>query len=263
MKSLIIGLLAVTLTACGTPNPQTQSFSSEDDAKNVESNVNDTMISVSNPYIDSIPFIKLQMNPETAYITMADSIIPEITDSTIALCVEAAFTGELLKEFKTTNVAGDYIIDGVFHRGYKCKANTGFLYADKSIFTISSSEHRSEWMEKAQNNRGSLFQQILIVQNGRSVYSGKPIKPLTPNIYRSACIMNDGNFAVIQSLQSLPLQEFINSLIKMGVSDALYLDMGSGWNYGWYRETLDAPANCLFDYRTLYQTNWLLIKAKK
>lgn len=201
------------------------------------------------------------MNPESAYITMADSIVPEISDSTIAMCVEAAFTGELLKEFKSTNIAGDYVIDGISHKGYKCKANTGFLYADKDIFTISSSDYCAEWIEKAQKNNGSLFQQILIVQNGRNVYRGKPIKPNTPNIYRSACIMNDGNFAVIQSMQSLPLQEFINSLIKMGVSDALYLDMGRGWNYGWYRETSADPATCLFDYRTPYQTNWLLIKA--
>ena len=107
-------------------------------------------VTVSNMEIDSMPFIMLKMNNETAYISMVDSVIPSETDSTIGLCVEAAFTGELLKEFKTTNIGGDYVIDGVFHKGYKCKANTGFLYADKKIYTISSSQHCDEWIAKAQ-----------------------------------------------------------------------------------------------------------------
>lgn len=224
--------------------------------------VSDSLISVTNVEIDTVPFILLKMNKDVAYISMADSVMPSEKDSMIALCVEAAFTGELLKDFKTTNIGGDYVIDGVFHKGYKCKANTGFLYADKKIFTISSSEYCEEWITKAQKNGGTLFQQILIVQNGKNVYKGKPIKQTSSNIYRSACIMNDGNFAVIQSEKALPLNDFINSLIEMGVSDALYLDMGKGWNYGWYRETADSPAIKLFDYKTPYQTNWLLIKAK-
>lgn len=222
----------------------------------------DSLLAMFDICVDSIPFIKLQMNPQKAYISMADSVIPSEKDSTIALCVEAAFTGELLKDFKTTNIGGDYVIDGTFHKGYKCKANTGFLYADKSVFTISSSEHCPEWIEKAKKNNGVLFQQILIIQNGKNVYRATPIKPMTRNIYRAACILNDGNFAVIQSEKAIPLKDFINSLIKLGVSDALYLDMGTGWNYGWYRPTKCDDPTILFDYRTPYQTNWLLIKGK-
>lgn len=258
MRYLPVILTLTILASCQTSSTQAASEQKEI----CEELVPDTLLTVSNVEIDSMPFIVLRMNPEAAYISLADSVIPSETDTTIGLCVEAAFTGELLKEFKTTNIGGDYVIDGVFHKGYKCKANTGFLYADKKIYTISSSEHCEDWIEKAKKNGGTLFQQILIVQNGKNVYKGTPIKPTTANIYRSACIMNDGNFAVIQSSKALPLNDFINSLIEMGVSDALYLDMGRGWNYGWYRETVDSPAIKLFDYRTPYQTNWLLIKAK-
>ena len=75
--------------------------------------------------------------------------------------------------------------------------------------------------------------------------------------------MSDGNFAVIQSQETLSLGQFIRSLVNLGVSDALYLDMGTGWNYGWYRENLEDTPKKLFDKRTPYQTNWLLIKVKK
>lgn len=262
MKSLFFVLSFVTLCSCFNSNPGESARHSDVNKKINEPSEIDTLIFVGNIRVDSTSLIKLQMNLEAAYISMADSVIPSEKDSTIALCVEAAFTGELLKDFKTTNIGGDYVIDGVFHKGYKCKANTGFLYADKSVFTISSSEHCPEWIETAKKNNGVLFQQILIIQNGKDVYRGTPIKPMTRNIYRAACIMNDGNFAVIQSEKAIPLKDFINSLIELGISDALYLDMGTGWNYGWYRPTKCDDPTILFDYRTPYQTNWLLIKGK-
>lgn len=258
MKDLIFLFLAFFIVGCGSSNKNVDIV--DNSTEKIERL--DTMLFVDNYVVDSIPFIKLQLNPQKAYISMADSVIPSEKESTIALCVEAAFTGELLKDFKTSNIGGDYVIEGIFHKGYKCKANTGFLYADKSIFTISSTEHCSEWIAKAKKNNGTLFQQILIVQNGKSVYRNTPIKPTTRNIYRAACIMNDGNFAVIQSEVALSLTEFISSLVRTGVSDALYLDMGRGWNFGWYRETNKSQAIRFFDYRTPYQTNWLLIKGK-
>ena len=107
-----------------------------------------------------------------------------------------------------------------------------------------------------------MFQQVLLVQNGKDVYTGKPIKVTSKNIYRAACIMSDGNFAVFQSHENLSLGRFIRSLVNLGVSDALYLDMGTGWNYGWYRETRKDASVRLFESRTPYQTNWLLIKAR-
>lgn len=259
MRDLLLPLLILTMSGC-TSSANNGSVDNYQDKDSLQKAV--MLLLKSETQVDSVVFIKLQMNPEVAYISMADSVIPSEKDSTIALCVEAAFTGEVLKDFKSTNIGGDYVIDGTFHKGYKCKANTGFLYADKSVFTISSSERCPEWIEKAKKNNGVLFQQILIIQNGKDVYRGTPIKPITRNIYRAACIMNDGNFAVIQPEKVTSLKDYINSLIKLGVSDALYLDMGTGWNYGWYRPTKCDDPTILFDYRTPYQTNWLLIKGK-
>lgn len=71
-----------------------------------------------------------------------------------------------------------------------------------------------------------------------------------------------GRFAVIQSLTKVRLQDFIHALTVLGARDALYLDMGGGWNYGWYRETTASPAVELFHYRTPYQTNWLVVRAR-
>ncbi len=222
----------------------------------------DTLIFVSEAEVDSIPFILLKMNPETAVVTFADAVIPSLNDSSIALCVEAAFTGELLEEFKSTNVAGDYMIDGVLHRGYHTPVNTGFLATVDGVPFISSVNDYRQWLNETHSNTTCMFHQVLLVKDGQYVYSGRPIRPISKNIYRAACILDDGIFVVIQSKAVVQLRQFILSLMQLDVSDALYLDMGGGWNYGWYRETTQSMSVELFKNKTPYQTNWLVVRAK-
>lgn len=259
MKPWIIGLLSLAAIACTHSNNSTETQVPAPTDNVVAA---DSMLYVSHEQVDSVPFIRLTMNAKAAYIALADSVIPSLADSAIALCVEAAFTGELLDDFMTSNIAGDYVTEGELHRGYKCQANTGLLYVDSASFAIAPLADYPAWIEKAQRNHGSLFQQMLIVHDSKNAYRGTPIKPSVPNIYRSACAMADGTFAVIQSLEPLPLGQYISALIALGATDALYLDMGRGWNYGWYRPTTTSAPTLLFDYRTPFQTNWLLIRSK-
>ncbi len=233
-----------------------------DQLPDAEKSLPDTLIYKSNVTVETDSFLMLRMNHALCRVELTDSVIPNINDSTIALCVAAAFTGELLNEFKSTNVAGDYVVNGKLKKGYKCRVNTGFLATVNGVPFIASVDKQQEWLKNNHTADFCMFQQVLLVQNGKNVYTGKPIKATSKNIYRAACIMNDGNFAVIQSQDTLSLGRFISSLIDLGVSDALYLDMGTGWNYGWYRETRKESPVRLFEYRTPYQTNWLLIKAR-
>lgn len=255
---LASSLIFLAMGCSSNTNPTT--FEQPLDA---EKSLPDTLIYKSNVMIEGDSFLILRMNHAQCRVELADSVIPNINDSTIALCVEAAFTGELLKEFKSKNVAGDYVVNGKLKKGYRCNVNTGFLGTLNGVPFISSVDKLQGWLEGKHDKYYCMFQQVLLVQDGKDVYTGKPIKATSKNIYRAACIMSDGNFAVIQSQETLSLGQFIRSLVNLGVSDALYLDMGTGWNYGWYRETLkDAPIR-LFDYRTPYQTSWLLIKARE
>lgn len=260
--SLPIFLIAAMLFPASCTQNKVPTETITESAETTE-HTSDTLIIKSEAVIDSVPFIILKSNPLTTKVEMVDSIIPDINDSGIALCVEAAFTGELLKEFKTTNVAGDYIVNGKFRKGYRCKANTGFLATVNGQPFISSSAHVDEWIGKELESGGNLFQQVLLIENSKAVYTGKPIKLTSTNIYRAACILNDGRFAVIQSLQPLQLGKFITSLIQLSVSDALYLDMGTGWNYGWYRVTPESVPKKLFNNRSPHQTNWIVVKYNK
>lgn len=53
--------------------------------------------------------------------------------------------------------------------------------------------------------------------------------------YRVLAIL-DGRACIIDSQTQMHYDEFISALERLGVRDALYCDMGSGWNYSWYRD---------------------------
>ena len=225
----------------------------------------DTALYVRHDTINGIPFISLRMNRKVAYVTMADSVIPDRSDPGIFLCVAAAYTGKLLNEFKSTNVAGDYVIEGRRRKGYECSVNTGYLLAtaDGGVRIGKCSEDLEDMLRTAQQGKGSLFQQTLLIHRNKAVVD-KKWRYDKSNIYRAACKTPDGaDFIVIQSESALLFQDFVKALLQMGVCEALYLDMGKGWNYGWYRPTTDSPAINFFDYRTRYQTNWVVIRQRK
>ena len=52
-------------------------------------------------------------------------IVPKAAQKDVEFCCEAAFTGELLDEFKHSNIGDNHICNGVMKKGYSCKANTG------------------------------------------------------------------------------------------------------------------------------------------
>ena len=67
--------------------------------------------------------------PQYSDIDLVCGQMPKKTDNNVLFCCEAAFTGELLKVFKHSNIAGHHVSGGVFHKGYRCRPNTGcFVY---------------------------------------------------------------------------------------------------------------------------------------
>ena len=52
--------------------------------------------------------------------------------------------------------------------------------------------------------------------------------------------------------------DFIQLLLDAGMSEALYMDMGPGWNYSWYREYADSSATWIHSATLSSATNWLV-----
>lgn len=223
----------------------------------------DTLLYSDVESVGGIDYLLLRPRGDRTYVALADSVIPELGDSSVLLCVAGAFTGELLDEFRSTNIAGDYVIAGRRRRGYRCRVNTGVLYSDTTgrVRIVPTADSRRCY-DEAEKRGGWVMQQVMLLDGGKDVYTGRPIKRTTKNVYRAACVMDDGGFAVIQSTDRVSLQAFIDALRQLQVSSALYVDMGTGWNYGWYRHSPQTPPQRLFLIRNPHQTNWIIVKPK-
>ena len=53
--------------------------------------------------------------------------------------------------------------------------------------------------------------------------------------------------------------DFIQALEDLGIRDALYCDMGSGWNYSWYRNAEERLIT-LFGLPVPWSHNWVVFR---
>ena len=60
------------------------------------------------------------------------------------------------------------------------------------------------------------------------------------------------------SAKAVSFGEFIQLLLDAGMDEALYMDMGPGWNYSWYREYPDSNATWIHSASLSSATNWLV-----
>lgn len=191
--------------------------------------------------------------PQYSDIDLACGKMPEKTDTNVLFCCEAAFTGELLKEFKHSNIAGHHVSGGKFYRGYKCKPNTGcfVFYQNQWKFLLHT---YADELKLAAENGGMGFGQNMII------YDGVTQPPFREGRfeYRALGEYQD-KLCVIDSNGVVSYSSFIQSLKNIGVTHALYLDMGRGWNHSWYRDNKGTVVE-IHPKTHSYTTNWLVFK---
>jgi len=190
--------------------------------------------------------------PNYSRIDLVCEEMPSKDDKSVIMFAEAAFTGELLDSFKHLNIAGDHVSGGKRYKGYKCKRNNGaFVYYDgtpKFVYRDYSSE-----LDRAVSAGGCGFAQEMMIHKGKEVPYTR--KASNANEFRTLCLI-DGKLAIADSQGVMKFGDFINNLLKSGATEALYLDMGPGWNYSWYRDASDNPIE-IHPVPTKYATNWI------
>ena len=193
--------------------------------------------------------------PQFLSIDLACGKMPEKTETNVLFCCEAAFTGELLKEFKHSNIAGHHVSGGKFYRGYKCKPNTGcfVFYQNQWKFLLHT---YADELKLAAKNGGMGFGQNMIIYDGETQPSFRKLQSKFE--YRALCEYHC-KLCVIDSKGVVSYASFINSLEKIGVTHALYLDMGRGWNHSWYRDNNGTVVE-IHPKTHSYTTNWLVFK---
>ena len=193
--------------------------------------------------------------PAFKSIDLALGKMPDGSDHKVEFCCEAAFTGQRLGTFSHANVADCHVSGGKWHQGYNCRANTGaFVWFGG----------RWEFMEKrrflAERPKCMMaFCQYLLILNGRQTPMWERMRRNRTR-YRALC-EKDGRLCLVESRKTVTLESFIKCLVDCHVSHAIYLDMGAGWNYAWYRDEKGSiheifpDSKKAADYR--YRTNWI------
>ena len=186
---------------------------------------------------------------------LACATMPDTANHQIKLCVAAAFTGKCLDSFSHSNILGTHVVEGVPYEGYQeTPEHYGFFASwgsKKAIFDGAT----PEVMKLLQEAGGMGFTQYWVIRQGK-VYLPERQK-VKQEYYR--CIAQKGSRTyIIESKEIVAYSTFLELLMHFGVENALYLDMGRGWNHSFFRDS-DGEVHILHPYAHPYCTNWIVV----
>lgn len=224
---------------------------------------------------DSIRYqdtIKLELKKDSGYVNAfkVDTIFPKLNiyqlingkpgytvirpqkeNQKYLLAIAASFTA---KDLKT--VIGNHIVDGVKIQGTGNPSGYCAIIGKKMVIK-SSKDSLQYYTNKAISKKGDLFRQILLIRNGKAV----PCDPFRGRaLILRAITLYQNKPTVIETEGNATIEDFVNAMLKIGVTNAIYCDMGS-WSYAWYRNidgiAKDFGTNFM---NTDHQTNWFVFE---
>ena len=184
-------------------------------------------------------------------IDLVCGTMPQPSDTSVIFCAEAAYTAQCLEQFSHSNIRGDHVSGGKRFRGSPCKNNTGaFVYYNNNYKFLHDS-YTNE-LDSAAYYGGMGFGQELLIHDGSTI---SPVRKDTLGIYRCLCTI-DNQLCIAECLKPMEIRFFVDYLLKINVTDAIYLDMGPGWNYSWWRDDSN-QVHYIHDKQIPYTTNWI------
>lgn len=255
--TIIVGVLAgLLMSACtgGKKSAETDGVKAEGAGKEKlkENQPADSVAAENEPVkVDDKNGLTLYY-PRFSRIELVTGKRPSEKNDSVIMIASAAFTSKLLDDFNPENIVGNYVSAGDFHEGAKDPRITGAFYYFNGHFRFSYKD-LEENMKKAKAYKGSAFSQEMLIHEGEIVPHVRPDDNV--NEFR-ALAMVGGRLAVIDSQGEVKFGDFLKKMVQIGVREALYMDMGAGWNYSWYRQP-DGKVKEIHSFPTPYATNWL------
>ncbi len=211
------------------------------------------------------------MSAENAYVYQTDGLYiifpqyekveftfgsrPSTSEEDITFCGGCAFADKYELGFSYSNIVGDYVKNGKYYNGAKLP-DEGFgafaFFNGKGHF--GTYEESEKLLNDAAEAGGYGFRQYSVVSNHQAIFIGGD----EYRIYRALTEIN-GRVCIVECSKMMYLRDFISSVQKLGVKDALYMEMGAGWNYSWYRDESGKSVN-LFGISFPFSHNWVVFK---
>lgn len=186
--------------------------------------------------------------------------IPSADNDSIVLAFAGAFTGST-SGTGHINIAGNHVSGGKIYRGYRCERNTGAFTWSPSAGPQFFYDDYQPAMEKAAKEGGMGFAQEMMIHHSKGVKTARNLG--NKNVFRALCLDKESQLALYESLGIVTFGNFINALLSQGVKEALYTDMGQGWNYCFYRINADESSPKYLHNQPLpYASNFIILKIK-
>ena len=192
--------------------------------------------------------------PHFSKIELEVGQMPSPQNDSVIFCAAAAFTSQLKDTFTYDNIVGAYITHGKKYRNYSAGKNYGrFIYANGNWHFAEAANHKA--VDDAVGANGCMFTQWWVIKDNE-IYQPYAMRNGEPtNVYRAIC-EKDGELMIAQGRKAMPYLTFVQALKAYGIKNALYMDMGTGWNHSFYRDS-KGKAHTLFPHAHNYCTNWI------
>ena len=180
---------------------------------------------------------------------------PEL-DNSIVFCCAAAFTADFATVPDHNRICGDHVSGGRYYPRPMLKRNTGaFVVKDSSwVFLYTPQPKQNSFRSDFLKAKAGFTQEMMIHQ-GKKVKTTRPEKNV--NQFRALCQIGQ-KLCIADAAEPMPFGSFIQALLDAGAGEAIYMDMGPGWNYSWYREYADSAATFIHSWPIESATNWLV-----
>lgn len=202
-------------------------------------------------------------------IDLACEKMPDTADEMVILCAAAAFTGQCLDTFSHNNILGPHIAKGELFQGYIEHKDDVPFYQRYALFVWKGVDNEGNLLEKdiyslpndellsyTLDHSGMAFTQHWVIKD-QQIFT-PAIQPFDRiEHFRSICIKQNRIY-IIANLQEMPYQQYLDSLIAFGVENALYMDMGAGWNHSFYRDSSN-HLHIIHPKAHSYPTNWIVV----
>lgn len=193
------------------------------------------------------------MYPQYDTVEFVSGTRPKRTDKHITYCSGATFQKTYNILYTHDEIAATHVENGELYHGYSISGVGAFAFYD-GTFCFANSEEAESVLQTAAEHGGWGFQEYMVIDDGEIVCE-------PANEYRCFRVLAelDGKLCVIDSQKQIDFHDFAASVQALGVTHALYLDMGSGWNYSWYRDN-NKSTKTLIGLPWPFSHNWLVFK---